>query len=246
MMRKYILIAAIASATIAGAYFTNFYLILERTISNDTAVWGQLGDYVGGLLNPILSFLSFIIVIRALDTQIDSNKTLKDELERTKKIEKIKSFESHFFNMINSQSLSFSSFQIEMIENDKIIKKKGTDAVITIEDEIEKYRSININSEVMIKEFLENLDEKDQIFNISRSFYIIVKLVSEKLSDDNGFNSTDRHSHFMTLINFTEFSLLRLIMICTQFMDYHSSIYLKSNSEFKKALEEVGLNYQLY
>ncbi|MEI7255874.1 hypothetical protein [Dickeya dadantii] len=245
-MNKYILIAIIAAIIIAGAYVVNFHLILKNSISTDTAVWGQLGDYVGGLLNPILSFLTFIIVISSLNTQIDSNKILKDELAKTEKLEKLKSFESHFFNMINSQSVSFSSFQIDIVENDLVIKKKATDAVIVIEDEIEKQRSSHINDETIITEFLKELDEKDQLFNMSRRFYIIVKLVSEKLSDENGFNSTDRYSHFITLINFTEFSLLRLIMICTQFMDYHSSNYLKSNIEFKKALEEVGLNYQLY
>ena len=39
-------------------YFSTF-----KYISNDTAVWGAFGDYVGGILNPIFAFLSFTALL---------------------------------------------------------------------------------------------------------------------------------------------------------------------------------------
>jgi hypothetical protein len=81
---------------------------------------------------------------------------------------------------------------------------------------------------------------------LERTFYNMVKLISEKLSDTNGFAVEDRRSHFLTLINFTDFSLLRLIMMSVQFIECHPSSYLKDNLEFTLVLKEVNLNYELY
>jgi hypothetical protein len=33
------------------------------------AVWGQLGDYIGGVLNPMLSFLTLFLLIKTLQLQ---------------------------------------------------------------------------------------------------------------------------------------------------------------------------------
>jgi len=71
-------------------------------------------------------------------------------------------------------------------------------------------------------------------------------MVSEKLSDANGFSSSERTSHLLTLINFTDFPLLRLVMISMQFMEYKSLEYLKENIEFNSVLEEVGIGWDLY
>lgn len=56
-MSKYIVIAILAIFVVFISYAINFYLILGYAVSSDTAVWGQLGDYIGGLLNPTLSFI---------------------------------------------------------------------------------------------------------------------------------------------------------------------------------------------
>ena len=76
-----------------------------------------------------------------------------------------------------------------------------------------------------------------------RSFYIAVKIVTDKLSEEQGFDSHDRLVHLQTLINFTDFSQLRLILIIIQFMNFKSVQYLKTNAEFNEVLNEVGLNY---
>ena len=39
-------------------YIKNFY---DHTISSDPAYWGVFGDYVGGILNPIISLLTLIV-----------------------------------------------------------------------------------------------------------------------------------------------------------------------------------------
>ncbi|ADD69570.1 conserved hypothetical protein [Denitrovibrio acetiphilus DSM 12809] len=117
--------------------------------------------------------------------------------------------------------------------------------IIEIEEEIEIFRGREASNEKII-ELLNNIDANDQIFSATRRFYIMVKMVSDKLSDENGFSENDRSSHLFTLINFTDFSLLRLIMMSMQFMSYQSTEYLKNDNEFNSVLQEVGINCDLY
>ena len=245
MIDKYIVAAALAISTVFISYIINFYFKLNFTISNDTAVWGQLGDYFGGLLNPILSFISVVLLIKSLRLQNEANEDLRKELINTEQTEKIRSFESLFFNMINSQKVLFDSFKIKVNTTSQDVIIFGVEAVIKIEDEIENIRKQHQDDKLII-EFLEGVDSNDQIFGVTRGFYIIVKMITEKLSNDNGFSEEDRKSHLLALVNFTDYSLLRLIMISLQFMRYYPTDYLKNNNDFNLVLKEVELSYTLY
>lgn len=241
----YVLAAAILIIAVFLSYFLYFYMYLGYEISDDSAIWAQLGDYSGGILNPLLSFLSIVLLIKSLTLQNEANVTLRNEIKNSEKTEKIRTFEALFFNLINSQKNLFESFSIKYASSEKGLKVGGVKAVMKIEDEIEAMRKKG-KSDEEVAEYLEDIDENDQIFGLSRAFYIIVLMVVEKLSDSNGFSFYDRRDHFMTLINFTDFAQLRLIMICIQFLDYESCKYIRSSSEFKIVIEEVGLSYELY
>jgi len=58
----------------------------ENKISNDPAVWGQFGDYFGGILNPILSLINLIILtylsMRLVNDEDERNKWTLQELVR--------------------------------------------------------------------------------------------------------------------------------------------------------------------
>ncbi len=66
-----------------GAYFLKFY---NSSFSNDPANWGQFGDYIGGILNPIISLLNLIILtylsIKLVKLDDDRNKWTLQELAR--------------------------------------------------------------------------------------------------------------------------------------------------------------------
>lgn len=242
---KYVLIAFLVIFLVFILYVINFYLILGYTVSNDTAVWGQLGDYIGGLLNPTLSFISLVLLIKSLTLQNEANSDLRKELKNSEKTEKLRSFETLFFNMLNSQKELFHSFSIDIIKDNKTITKQGVEAVIAIEDEIENIRERTEN-DAEIRTIVEKLDSKDQIFGLTRTFYIIVKIISDSLNEHDGFTSQERKSHLHTLINFTDFAQLRLILITMQFTEFESVKYLKSHVEFNLTLQEVGLDYNIY
>jgi uncharacterized membrane protein len=243
-MNRYVLVAITLVALVCASYVLNFYFRLEYVISDKPEAWGQLGDFIGGLINPILSFLSFVFIIKSLNLQNEANMEVRDEVKNTRKTEKLRSFETQLFHMIGAQRTSFELFKVSEVLGHKVSKKFGVEAVISIETEVERLRSSF--SERVVVGYLEVIDPTDQIYGLTRMFYNMVRMISEQLSDSAGFNLEDRKSHYLTLINFTDFSLLRLIMMNAQFMDYPSTEYLRSNSEFSAVLYEVELNYSLY
>lgn len=243
MKIKIYIISAIALILfIYLTYFLQFYVSLEYKLSKDSAVWGQFGDYTGGLLNPLLSFISIVLLIKSLTLQNEANSSLKAEIKNNEKTEKLRSFEVIFFNLINSQKNLFDTFKIEISAKKTLTNAK---AVAFIEDEINSIRDKN-GTDKEIEKFLNTIDETDQIFGISRAFYIIVMIITERLSDSEGFSFEDRKTHLKALINLTDFAQLRIIMICVQFMDYESARYLHRSKEFKNVIEELGLKYDLY
>lgn len=249
MSNRYISIAAGLIALVSMLYVGNFYFRLGYVISDSPEAWGQLGDYAGGVLNPLLSFISIVLLIKSLALQNDANSDLRDEIRNTRKTERLRSFEAQLFHMIESQRSLFDSLRLEIFLNGEKNEKFGADAVIAIEDEIIRIRNefdLDQIGDDRIREFLKHVDNTDKIFGVTRIFYNIVKLITDKLSDDNGFEESDRAAHYVTLINFSDFALLRLIMISVQFMDYHSVEYLKKNLEFSSVVKNMSLGYSLY
>jgi hypothetical protein len=95
--------AAIVIVIVLANYFLNF----PSVRSSDQAVWGQFGDYFGGVLNPILSFFALIAVLLSLRSQgkevdaarKEASAAIAMQIEQTKVFQQ-QSFESAFFGLI--------------------------------------------------------------------------------------------------------------------------------------------------
>ena len=212
-------------------------------ITEDPAAWGTFGDYIGGTINPALSFLSLIMLIRSVSLQNDANQDLRKELKVNEKSERTKEATTLFFSMVSAQREMFSSFEIFCNAENR--NKRGTSAVIYLEDEIYDLKEEGKKNEY-ISQFLESKDANEQIFGILRSFYVTVRVLADRLSDERGFDSQIRQDLLRTLINFTEFGHLRLIILSMQFTTYPAAIYLKSNADFLEVVEDVGLKLDPY
>jgi hypothetical protein len=245
-IKGYVYAAITLIITVYLIYFVQFYFVLGYEVSNDSADWGQLGDYAGGVLNPLLSFVTIVLLIKSLSLQHEANSSLRKEIKNSEKIEKLRSFEVLFFNLISAQKDLFESFKIKITEENTTSNQLvGTKAVIAIEEKIEAMRKSG-ETDQEITDYLSDLDEHDQIFGVSRAFYILVMVVTEKLSDANGFSSGDRSAHYKTLVNFTDFAQLRLVMMCVQFMDYEPTKYIRTSHEFTNIVGMLGLSYEMY
>ena len=71
------------------SFVLNFH---TQSISDELQDWNNFGGYVGGTLGPLLSFLSVVLLIKTLELQRKSSKSLEDEIERTKQQDKLKTF----------------------------------------------------------------------------------------------------------------------------------------------------------
>lgn len=245
---KYASLIAAASFVLLltlGVYVYHFYGTLNYGVSSTTDAWGQFGDYFGGILNPLLSFIALICLIQSLRLQNQANADLRAELKQTKQHEKLRSFNLLFFNIIEAQKTQIGNLSIKSGLGVASPKISGIDAILHLEEEIEALRESGASNKD-IEVYLDEVDFKDCIFGMLRSFYLAAKLVSDRLNDAEGFSLAERSSHFQTLINFTDFSQLRLILMATQFTQGPYAEFLTSHSELKETLDAVGLKFDLY
>ncbi|MCP2231833.1 hypothetical protein [Erwinia aphidicola] len=209
-------VSALFIAIVWGGYFLHFG---NGDLSKSTEVWGQFGDYVGGVINPILSFVTIILLINSLKEQRVSNKVIKAESIRQRELEDFKRFETRFFNLIEFQRVGFESFKIDFA--DKILRSGA--AVSYLEELVVEMKN-NENSKIDIKNFLDEVDPDDDFHSMLRRFYLILKLIDVKLSGD------EKEEYYEVLVNLTESKLLALICILVSYFDWGNAVYVKASS----------------
>ncbi|MDF9907658.1 UNVERIFIED_ORG: putative membrane protein [Pseudomonas reinekei] len=101
--------------------------ILEVKNTASATYWGQLGDFVGGMLNPLLSFLALIAVVISIKTQSKELKAARAEaraaqsmqaaqkkiLERQNEVFEQQSFESVFFGLLQMHSRNVENVSVK-------------------------------------------------------------------------------------------------------------------------------------
>ncbi len=118
-----VFIAVLAAAISASIYY---YHLGGLPISDaDPAGWGQVGDYFGGMLNPVFGFLTILALVITLIQQSRELKLSREELElsrtelrnsaeallgQNKAIDR-QSFEQTFFSWLNTYSESLAAFE---------------------------------------------------------------------------------------------------------------------------------------
>ena len=138
-------------------------------ISESTEKWGQFGDYIGGVLNPGLSFISIILVCFTLHV--------------TSKQSMIQSFESVLFELIR--------YHKEHRDNIKVVYEEGTyigvEALIWYVTEV-KFNFLNIVDDTFdvryrIKDSIDRIYSEDMFFSNTghyfRNLYHIFKHIDE-------------------------------------------------------------------
>ncbi len=121
-------VAVLLGITITG-YFIWFFAIQNQPLSTDSLVWGTFGDFVGGLLNPLIAYFAFYWLTVSVIVQkqelaetkqalIDSSKAQEEQVKQYN----IQRFENTFFNMLSLQNeilntVVFNSKSISPLNN---------------------------------------------------------------------------------------------------------------------------------
>lgn len=97
-----IFLVLVIAAIVLYQYFSSF----SGAKSTDQAVWGQFGDYVGGTLNPILGFVSILILAVTLNMQrVELRESRNNALANNAILEKQ-------LNAMHAQSLEATFFKL--------------------------------------------------------------------------------------------------------------------------------------
>lgn len=226
-----IAISAILIAVVWGIYFWKFGS--HSHLSSSKEVWGQFGDYVGGVINPLLSFVTIILLIQSLSEQQYANKCLIEETTRQEKLDNLKKFENRFFNLIELQQKGFESFFIYTTHHQFVAKRNKLESAQAA-NYIEKNVMQLVDDEQShdgIRSHIEEWDSHENLFSLVRRFYLIIKLVDDKLTN------SERDEYYETLINLTDIKLLNLICIVVSYYSWDSVQYIVNS----KILEREGL-----
>lgn len=241
MNRPYIISAFVCIFLAIITYALTLGVHFKLPFSNSPADWGALGDYFGGVLNPILSFFSILLIIKSIDLQRESNIDFRNELEHSKRDSQLRSFESKLFALISTQAEQFKHFSLLL--QDASGKKHeifGKSAILEIRELLIDLLSRGISPNVPL--LINHLDSNDAILSCIRRFYVPLRLIATDLSDKNGYTRQEREKQIQTLINFTELSLLQLIIFGISDATHETAKYIKDNVELTAVLKELEFN----
>lgn len=212
-------------------YYLNFGVGNE--LSDSAEIWAQFGDYFGGVVNPILSFLSIILLIRSLNLQRQANLSIIKETKRQETIESQRKFELKFYNMLETQKNMFDSFEIEINEK----RHKASRAVTELENLVFEIIKSGLYSKDQIKQVIETLDTDDNLFSITRRFSLMLKLINNLPHPNSEYKSV--------LINFTDYKLLCLIAISSTYFSWDCANSIRESNiliehDFKSYIDKLN------
>ena len=104
-----ILAAYVIAALTLGFYFAYFF---RSSISSDPSDWGTLGDYFGGLMNPVVSYVTLLVAYAVWKQQREELKATKEALEVQAKTAEQQRQEQRFFDLLNLYQQTVSAISV--------------------------------------------------------------------------------------------------------------------------------------
>ena len=238
-------------------YFSTF-----KYISNDTAVWGAFGDYVGGILNPIFAFLSFTALLVTLIYQNSQLIQNKEVLSATKKaiVQNEKALKLSRKELRNSNR-QFSLSAKAQKEIEKTQKVQQFDMLFaTLLSELNAMNTSFIDTG-KISEFYEVFKSNSKLeykqvalrkkYQLTR-YFIILYQVLKQINDTEFFKKKDKKKYSNIIRASLDNSLLQLLMLncnCDNFSDDFNDFYsLLEKFSFLEHMDFQNLsssNYEL-
>uniref|UniRef100_A0A7C2AY23 DUF4760 domain-containing protein n=1 Tax=Pseudomonas graminis TaxID=158627 RepID=A0A7C2AY23_9PSED len=216
-----------------GIYFYNVYDTFTK------ADLGPLGDFIGGNVNPILTFISTVLLIEtvviqrsaaadAKASEITARETIKQQSDLAAK----QSFESSLFNIIN---LCLSEYKNTVI-NLKSGSYSGSLAFGKYLDIYDRFAESGTNKE----KILERLEEasSDALFDNIKNFAVAFKFINEYAPEH------DRENYISITLTMIPTSFIHLMCIAR----LHSSWPILSNIEKsgifeREAMQQISKYY---
>jgi hypothetical protein len=122
--------------------------------ATDQATWGAFGDFVGGTLNPLISFFTLIVAVSVWRLQRLQLVATQKELEETREAIKVQAFDQFFMSVLASHRA--------MSEQVSLIGISGSNTLQTGKRAIDSYRNYLTSHEhyfdIMLKQKISDTD----------------------------------------------------------------------------------------
>jgi len=187
--------------------FTFFYYLILSTIvfiiliytfdiinllTDTTHTFGTFGDFAGGVLNPLLMFITFLAILFTILIQIKEFKLGRKEAKKTADSLNTQAIENTFFNLINLHHNNINNIKLDLNNlnldhKNELYKKikKLTNSVLS-----------TINYSLIYEK--DNKEEFDLIFRGMDCFEIVI----EYLSSENVKNPIDAYKYIQDNYNY--------------------------------------------
>lgn len=98
----FVLIVAAALISVYGQFFPHINAWLHSTLNfREAAAWGQLGDFMGGILNPFISACTLAVAVMVWNLQKTELKDTQNTVKKQAKTAEQQRREQRFFDLLN-------------------------------------------------------------------------------------------------------------------------------------------------
>lgn len=101
---------------IPAVYFIWFYFLNDQPLSKDSSMWGTFGDFIGGVLNPVVALLAFYWLTKSVliqKTELAETQKILAETEKAQRNQSVtqekKRFEDTFYSLLGQFNSVFDS-----------------------------------------------------------------------------------------------------------------------------------------
>ena len=186
--------AAVAAFLIVLGLYISYFKNLS--VTNDSATWGTFGDYLGGTLNPIISFLALIGLLYTIHQQAQemqaTHEELKQAAEQQRQQVEQQSHQSEIFNLQQFESTFFSLLEqhnkaIERIDVESIYKELHN----IYNNKIDQITTRKPSEELSNKHAIKSINQHYELKSYFNLLFQILKFISISLSKNSESNNSE-------------------------------------------------------
>lgn len=248
------LIVPIISILLILLVLVSYFIEFNGELAKKQDIWGQFGDYVGGTLNPMLSFVTIMILLytgnlqrKELDKASEQLKISENSLIKQIEISKKQQFEVTFFQMLTLFNEITSSIETripqpeyEVHDNKSVQVSNGWESPKDIKGRqcfaefYKKLEDLNRDRRAYKQDEIQRIDSvyrsihdryKNEIDHYYRMLYSILKFIK---------NSEIESKRFYTDLVMAQLSSQELLML------FYNGLIL-GFEDFKLLIEEFQL-----
>lgn len=246
-----------------GIFYNEFLIdksLSELNSQGSITNWGYFGSYFGGIVAPILTFITLIILIRQINEMQKANKIQIEHMERTRRIEILTERINYTSNKANERINKVHSLDEDIVSlyiaNDPTLSKQGVSlksiandynsktTYVTLSDNTQfpiEWQSIITYLNMFINKYEEETKDKlDTYFKIE--LHNIFVLINKTIALCCELSNLDKNSNQFIRFALTNFSytikeLYKLKKIDETIIDksiyelFHKLISIHTNNE---------------